>query len=248
MQRATRLRAAFVGLGLLVSAPSVLADEELAPGRPLDHDLVERMVREALAARGLEGPLALRIERPDLPLANRATSPIALSIAGLDYEARTGRYEVRIKATLQSGVGSSIAVAGTATELVEIVVPRRAIAQGETIARTDLVMRHVSMAELRPDAVLTAEDLVGQEAARPLPAGRALRTRDVSSPQLVRRGEPVRIVYAAAGLEIVTAGVALGQGRRGEAIQVQNTASGEVRRGTIDGPRRVLVDSLGARP
>jgi flagella basal body P-ring formation protein FlgA len=247
MQRATRFWAAIVGLGLL-AAPSVLADEVLDPGRPLDRNRVERMVREALAARGFTEPLTLRIERPDLPLANRAAGPIALSIVSLDHDPRTGRYEAYIQATLESGVGSRIAVAGTAVELIEIVVPRRAIAQGETITPRDLVMRHVTMAELRPDAALVAEDLVGQEAARPLPAGRALRTRDVTSPPLVRRGEPVRIVYAAAGLEIITAGVALGQGRVGEIVQVQNAASGEIRRGTVGGPRRVLVDSLGARP
>lgn len=50
------------------------------------------------------------------------------------------------------------------------------------------------------------------------------------------------MVFARGGLEIVGAGVALEQGRRGQSIRVQNSASGQVRRATVIGPRRVVVD------
>ena len=48
--------------------------------------------------------------------------------------------------------------------------------------------------------------------------------------------------FARVGLEIMGAGVAMDQGRMGESIRMQNAASGEVRRATVIGPRRVAVD------
>ena len=56
------------------------------------------------------------------------------------------------------------------------------------------------------------------------------------------------MVFLRGGLEILVAGIALDQGRQGQSIRVQNAASGEVRRATVVGPRRVAVDTPGVAP
>lgn len=236
------------------AAPAAAAPAEvvLPPGRPLDRGTVEAMLRDALAERGVAGPLALRVDQPALPLANGAGVPITLTLATLDHDPGTGRYQAGIEARLAGGAGGearTISVAGTVEELVEVPVPTRAIAQGEMLAADLLDARMVPVSSLRAAALVeSSQAAIGQEALRPLPAGRALRARDLAPPALVRRGDQVRIVYVQGGLEITAGGVALGPGRRGDAVQVQNGGSGEVRRGVVDGPRRIVVTAVGAQP
>jgi flagella basal body P-ring formation protein FlgA len=247
MRKIAAAPAALFWLWLAAGPLPAFAEAVLPPGQPLDQATVEALIGEALAARGVAGPLSLRVDRPALPLPNQATRPIALTVAALDHEPRSGRYRARLAAKLPDGASSTIEVAGLAEELVEVPVLGRPLAEGQTIAAEDLIRRPLPASALRADSLLSAAELVGQAAARPLAAGRPLRSRDIAVPQLIRRGDVVKIVYATGGLEIVTAGIALEPGPRGAMIQVQNAASGETRRGTVSGLRRVVVDT-GAAP
>jgi flagella basal body P-ring formation protein FlgA len=85
------------------------------------------------------------------------------------------------------------------------------------------------------------DDLVGLQAVRRLSGGRVVRAGDVAVPRLVRRGDPLSLVFRCAGLEIAGPGVALDDGRHGEPVRVQNAASGEMRQAIVVGPRRVQV-------
>lgn len=241
-----RIAAWCFGLAATVSVAG--AATVLPPGQPLQPEIVEGMISHALAERGLVGQLAVRIDRPQLPLPNRAARPISLSVASLRHDQSTGRYEARIVAKLEEGETSSIAVSGVVEELVEVPVLRRSIGPGEIIVADDLEWQSLSERQLQPDMVLDLQAVVGQEARRPLQARRALRSRDLGTPILVRRGEPVGIVYLAGRLEITTAGIALEAGRRNDPVQVQNTASGEVRRGIVEGPRRIRITGGGFLP
>jgi flagella basal body P-ring formation protein FlgA len=233
----------------LVAMVSVAAaNTVLPPGQPLQREIVEGMISQALVGQGLVGQLTVRVDRPQLPLPNRAARPISLSVASLRHDPSTGRYEAHIVAKLEDGETSSIAVSGVAEELVEVPVLKRSIAPGEIIVADDLEWRSLPEPQLQPDTVLDLQAVVGQEAQRPLQARRALRGRDLGTPILVRRGEPVGIVYLAGRLEITTAGIALEAGRRNDPVQVQNTASGEVRRGIVEGPRRIRITGGGFLP
>ena len=90
--------------------------------------------------------------------------------------------------------------------------------------------------------------IIGLEARRPLAAERPLRARDLRAPLFVQRGESVSVLFQAAGLEIIAAGVALEGGRRGEVVQVRNPSSGEIRRGVVEARQRVRVGGLAGYP
>jgi flagella basal body P-ring formation protein FlgA len=223
--------------------PMARASVVLSPGQPLERAMVEAIVRDGLADHGLVGPLALQVDRPDLPLANQAGLPITLTLVALRHEPEAGRYEARIEARIDGGSSRTITVSGMVAELVEVPVPRASIRQGASISAELLETRTIPASALRAtDLVQSADALIGQEALRSLTAGRPVRVRDVAPPALVRRGDQVRLVYARGGLEITTLGVALEAGRQGAPIQIQNGGSGQVRRGVVDGPRRVLME------
>ncbi len=125
-------------VGALGAAGSAAADVQLPPGTPLDRGLIERMIAESIAGVGAEGDLAIRIDDPHLPLANRASQPITLSLMTLRHDPATGRYAARLAATLPGGASSTISVSGRVERLVDVPVLNRPIATGETVAAEDI--------------------------------------------------------------------------------------------------------------
>jgi flagella basal body P-ring formation protein FlgA len=234
-------------LAWLSLAPTVAAAETvLEPGEPLTPAAVGAIVREGLAARGIEGELAVEVDRPAAPLPNRAATPMRVVLAELRHEPATGRYDARLLASLATGETSIVPVAGRVSELVEVAVLARPVGRGEIVRAEDLARRSLPLASLHPGTLREAEAIVGLQAARGLTAGRPLRAADLVAPLMVRRGEPVGMVFVQGGLEITGSAVPLEHGREGETIRVQNEASGEIRRAVVVGPRRVRVSPQGA--
>ncbi len=222
------------------------ADVRLPPGKALDRGTVERLLVEALADGGEDADFALTVEHPDLPLANRASQPITLSVVGFERDGATGRYAAQLSATLPDGTAGTIELEGSVARLVEVPVLSRAVAAGEVIGPADVAWRKVPEPRGQSDALLEIGAIVGLEARRPLPADRMLRARDVKPLLAVRRGEAVSVVFSSGKLEITALGVAMGSGGLGEAVQVRNTDSGVVRSGVVEAPRRVRVNGSGA--
>jgi flagella basal body P-ring formation protein FlgA len=81
---------------------------------------------------------------------------------------------------------------------------------------------------------LIPREVVGMSAKRGLRSGEVLRATLLSSPVMVKRGEPVRIVARHEQIEVSMAGEALDSGARGSVVRVRN-ANGTVIRGPCDG-------------
>jgi flagellar basal body P-ring formation protein FlgA len=226
---------------MLAVPPAGGAELVLAPGEPLTREAVAGVVREALAEQAHDGELAVDVQVPLAPLPNRAAAPTRIVVADLRYDARTGRYDAELLATLPSGETSTVKSAGRVQETVEVPVLARPIERGETIRREDLAWGSFARASVRVDALRDVDGLVGLQAIRRLSGGRVIRAADVTVPWLVRRGDPLKLVFERAGLEIAGPGVALDHGRHGEPVRVQNATSGEVRQAIVVGPRRVQV-------
>ena len=233
---------------LVMTSVAAAAEVTLAPGEPLTPRLVADLVRGDLVARGLDDGLTVEVAVPGAPLPNRAATPTHVALAELQYEPNTGRFRAQLRASLQSGEASTLPISGRVVELVEVTVPARAIARGETIGEQDLTSVQLASAEVRADTLRRPAELIGLQAARALPAGRPARSGDVAAPVLVRRGEPASMRFIRGGLEIVGAGIALDQGRHGNSVRVQNAGSGELRRAIVIGPREVAVKSVMSRP
>jgi flagella basal body P-ring formation protein FlgA len=235
-------------LGCVVAASAGGAEMTLAPGEPLTPGLVAELVHKDLVARGLAAGLTVEVLEPASSLPNRAATPLLVTLSELRHEAGTGRFSARLRASLSSGEATTLAASGRVREMVEVAVPGRPIARGETIAAADLTWAPFASASLRGGTLRRPEDMAGLQAARALPAGRPVRAGDVAAPWLVRRGESASMRFTRGGLEIVGAGVALDQGRMGEAVRVQHAGSSEVRRAIVIGPREVQVDAIGSLP
>src|SRR5207244_3629743 len=107
-----------------------------------------------------------------------------LGIARLAYDQRTRRFEAVFDLPSGATRRPVLRVTGTLVETAEAVVARRAIAAGEVLSGSDV------MVERRPKAdAMAIEDVLGFAARRVLKPGQPIRAADVMKPELVGRNE-----------------------------------------------------------
>ena len=133
-------------------------------------------------------------------------------------------------------------VTGTLVETAEAVIPLRAIALGEVIKSSDV------MIERRPKTeVIAIEEVLGLAAKRALKPGQVIRAGDVMKQELVGRNETVTIVYEAPGMVLTIRGKALDAGAMGDVVNVLNVQSKRTIQATVSGAGRVNVTSATPR-
>jgi flagella basal body P-ring formation protein FlgA len=89
------------------------------------------------------------------------------------------------------------------------------------------------------DPITTPDEAVGQMSRRMLRPGDILRSGQLSSPVMVKRGDAVMMVARREGIEVSSAGEALDAGARGATVRVRNANSGQVVRMRVAGPGQV---------
>lgn len=114
-------------------------------------------------------------------------------------------------------------IAAAAAGAGEADVLARAVARGEILQRQDFVRDSIAPAAAR--YALHAEEAIGKEAKRALPAGSALRASDIGPPTLIRRGDAITLRFRDGRLTITAPGKALTDGSAGAPIRIVNLAS-----------------------
>lgn len=233
----TALAGLFLVAVLAISGPTHAA-AWLAPGEPLREAHLAALVEPALPASEI---FELSFTHPALPLANPASSEAHLQLLELRYDPRTERFTGAFLARLASGKERAIGFAGEARAMVEVPVPLRTIAAGERLETALLELTFLTERQLRADTLLDVKELAGLETRRRLLPGRPVRRRDVQEQQLVRRGEPVDVVYRAPGIEVTVTGRALEHGSRGSMVTATNLESGRRLTGVVTGHGQITL-------
>ena len=106
-----------------------------------------------------------------------------------------------------------------------IVVLIRDVARGAKISAADVERAAAPPGASGRNTPEEMDAVVGREARRLLKAGQPLLTVDLKSPSVIRKGDPVRLVYASEGLRLCVDGQAQGDAAIGEAVRVLNRYS-----------------------
>jgi flagella basal body P-ring formation protein FlgA len=122
------------------------------------------------------------------------------------------------------------------TAMVAIAAAPVAANEALTDAQVTIERRDISNIA---DPISSPEEAVGQMSRRMLRPGDILRSGQLSSPVLVKRGDAVLMLARREGIEVSTAGEALDAGARGAVVRVRNAASGQVVRMRVAGPGTV---------
>jgi flagella basal body P-ring formation protein FlgA len=210
----------------------------LAPGEPLLETHLAALVEPALPA---SQTFRLSFTHPPLPLSNPASSEARLQLLELRHDPRTERVTGTFLVRLATGEERAIGFAGEARAMVEAPVPVRTIAAGERLEPAMLELTLLAERQLRADTLLDPTELAGLETRRRLLPGRPVRRRDVQEQQLVRRGEPVDVVYRAPGVEVTVTARALQDGSRGSLVAATNLESGRRLTGVVTGAGQITL-------
>jgi flagella basal body P-ring formation protein FlgA len=119
-----------------------------------------------------------------------------------------------------------------------VVVAAAPVAANQALTDAQVTIERRDVSNIA-DPITTPDDAVGQMSRRMLRVGDILRSGQLSSPVLVKRGDAVMMVARREGIEVSTAGEALDAGVSGAVIRVRNANSGQVVRMRVAGPGTV---------
>lgn len=122
---------------------------------------------------------------------------------------------------------------------IDTPVLARSIEKGELLAISDFIQAPLSATVAR--GALAPEQAKGREAARPLRAGNPVRTTDLITPRIIRRGQAVTILLSSGALNIQAPGRALTDAAVGEPVRVLNLSSNRTLEAVADEIGRARV-------
>jgi flagella basal body P-ring formation protein FlgA len=227
---------------VLLTTPAIETLAASLPGSfPLTSVFAEKLVIEELQKSSSEAGFNVLVDAPRLPMGNQERAATEIVVEGFRLDQTTGRFRGILVGTVGATPRFHLPLEGRVQPLVTVAVLSRTIQRGERIAIDDLDWIDLDPGGL-PEASLTDPDhLIGTEARRRLRPGRVLTNRDVGPPRLVRRGQPVRVVYADGELKLTALGTARDDGAFGEPIRVINAESNLQLQGIATGLDEVTV-------
>ncbi|MFW5679195.1 MAG: flagellar basal body P-ring formation chaperone FlgA [Pseudomonadota bacterium] len=214
----------------------------LQPGDPLDQAGARQLLAEPLASALAADDVRIVIRQPALPLANPYADDAVLVLADLRMLPRDG---FRAHVTIRTGDAApmTLVLDGEATALVHVPVPATALPIGHVLTEADLETTLQPVGRVRKDWLLDVGVLAGQEARRPLAAGRPVTEAAVGAPYLVRRGDGVVVVYRKGNLVLELPARAEADGAMGDRIEVRNMTSGTRLVATVVGPGSLFLET-----
>jgi flagella basal body P-ring formation protein FlgA len=210
-------------------------------------DAVTRQIQERLESRSPEGePIAVTaLNRPgdvqvpagalEVAAQFNADAPVPGTLAVTATVKVDGRGYQTIPLSFRLGRYTNVLVAAHA------IAPRSALGPG------DWRLERRPASEVPAGALSALPESTDLEAARPIKAGDVLTPVLVKPRILVRRGQVVTLLLEGPGFRIVTQGVAVTDGHRGESLRVLNPTSKRETLGEIEGAGLVRVPFTSAR-
>lgn len=226
------LNAMFRLILFIAACPALLGAGPAHAGAPIDPQ-IDAAARAALAprlAQFADPVLALTLAQPRA--LERCGSPLEVTPAEVRSPLRM-RFHVRCSALPGWQVQATVAARITA----RVAVLAGPVAAGQSLRTSDVrtELREVSAI---PDALLTADSVLGRSARRSLRAGEVLRSTQLRDALLVRRSTPVVMLARGNGVEASTSGEALDEGALGTVVRVRH-GNGRVLRMRVIGENMV---------
>ena len=148
-------------------------------------------------------------------------------------------YDVQV--ITAAGRSKKIDIVATARAWQQQVVLARPVSFKQSIRESDVEHRRVLVDSLDDDPLLTAQQVVGQQAARELRAGTVLTAKMVQSMPLARSGQFITVTLNRGGVRVKTVGRAMGEGSYGQTIKVKNEATRDVYEVVLTGPQEATM-------
>lgn len=211
-------------------------------GRIVPEELLEERLRVAFAARGIEGPLGLRLTglRGALYVPVDA-DPEAIEIETLRHDERSDRFKATLRLPASGDKVRRVEFSGVVERQRHVPVLARPMEPGETIGEDDITWITLEERRINRTMLVSEAALIGKEPVRPLRAAAPLRRSDIRRPLLVEKGSLVTMVVVNGPMTLSAIGKAMQDGARGDVIRLINTDSNRTIEARVTGPDRVRI-------
>ena len=207
---------------------------------------IEDRIAQALSTQYALGPakdIVVNFDRELRALQLEATAKGEPRVGYLNFDGRSGRFDVTLDIPTGATTRGTLRLAGRASATVEVVTLMRPVERGEIIKSGDVEIERRPRAETGRDIVNSASQAIGLAARASLQPGRPLRVADLMRPELVQRNETVTLVYEVPGITLTVRGKAAEGGAEGDVIAVLNEQSKRTVQGVVVGPGRVIIST-----
>ncbi|KAA5602758.1 flagellar basal body P-ring formation chaperone FlgA [Blastochloris sulfoviridis] len=188
--------------------------------------------------------LLIKLDRQPQTLQVEEAVTGELQVKHLYYDPRTGRFDATLDLPGSEALRrQATRITGAAVATVEAVVLARAVARGEMLRPTDVVIERRPRTELGADGFIAPDSALGMAPRRALAAGQLLRASDLMKPDLVTRNDLVTLVFETPGVTVSTRGKANSSGGEGETVSVTNLQSKRIIQGVVTAPGTVRVSA-----
>ena len=137
--------------------------------------------------------------------------------------------------------GTTETISGRYVPYVMIPVAARYIKFGEIIQQSDLTTKKIRLDKITKNYLTELEEVVGMQTKKYIPVGKMFKNNEISSPKVIKNGDPVNIVYDSGIINLKTVGTAMDTGAVGDMIKVKNSSSGAVLLGQIINKNTVKI-------
>ncbi len=217
------------------------------PGIVIGRDRIEQEVDAALVAKGLAPDAQVEFSNHDLQLVIAANLSPTVAVSDLVFDPTNQRFTAIVEAPAGAANPARLSVAGRIRDVQEVPVLAHPMARGDVIATRDLTFARVRKDQVRRDALLDVDQIIGLTPKGTLRTGQVVTLADLQRPVAIQRGALVTIVLHQGAMTLTVQGRANEPGSVGDVIRVTNTNSNLVIPGRVDGPNEVSV-GIGAPP
>ncbi len=210
------------------------------PGRPFARGAAMPPLIAALHAAGAGAQARIVLDRFDPPVVPLSPD-LTPVVSALAYDPGSGRFTAVLMLTGAGLDPIAVPVAGRVEATVLVPVAAVPLAAGTVLAADDIRMMRMRRSTVPGDAVLRAEQAIGQQIRRMAPAGTPFLRDELRPPVLVRKGAVVLIRVDSPGITLTASGQALDPGGAGDRIRVLNPVSHAVLEAMVTAAGQVRV-------
>ncbi|WXL26037.1 flagellar basal body P-ring formation chaperone FlgA [Ectopseudomonas mendocina] len=135
---------------------------------------------------------------------------------------------MRLQLTCTDTPGWTLSAFAQTTLYVQAVHAATLIDRNSTLSSNQLRLEEIQWSKSNRGFFQTPQEVSGQGAKRRIREGQLITPSLLSTPLMIRRGDPVTIRASQDGISAATKGQALANGRAGEVIRVRNLSSEKV--------------------
>ncbi len=204
-------------------------------------DDIASEIKAKLASTSSSGDIQLSFNDPTISVTVPTSVAPTMDITSFNVSKNGDVFTATIAIPDKQNPVATKTIMGSITRTVSVPVLKTTMKKSDIITASDIDYINVPERALIANAVIDADDLIGMAPDRVITAGRVIKDSDVSSPQLVKRGDEILIQYDVNGLVLTAKGKASQNGAKGDFIRVINGTSAKAMTAEVTGDRTVMV-------